>query len=198
MIHCFECGSDVADGMAFCTNCGRPLDEAETVVRGAESNGPTFPSVIHPSYFQIIIEWLWKTAGATLLACLGLILIGLALAYVFDGQSVERNANESTATPTSVKEIVYIRETPTPKPTTQPSPASESLAMNRSATNAIQQMNVNRPSELPQLQIYKGHRMYDKNGRKLRAICKNGKPSYWQYDRLLVCGANGGIVELLW
>jgi hypothetical protein len=37
--------------------------------------------------------------------------------------------------------------------------------------------------------------LVDRNGKPLRAICNNGEPSYWEYDRALTCLQKGGVRE---
>jgi hypothetical protein len=36
---CFSCGENLADDLAYCTNCGRPL-EAETVITAVRRPNP--------------------------------------------------------------------------------------------------------------------------------------------------------------
>ncbi|MBX3299770.1 MAG: hypothetical protein KF736_09945 [Acidobacteria bacterium] len=34
---------------------------------------------------------------------------------------------------------------------------------------------------------------FNTKGNRLRAVCKNGEPSYWQYDAWATCGLKGGV-----
>jgi len=51
---------------------------------------------------------------------------------------------------------------------------------------------VNRPSAVVRFPLIDG------NGKQLRAICKDGSPSYWQGDRAFTCLMKGGVIRWFW
>lgn len=138
-------------------------------------------------------------------AVIGLVAIGVVLVLIgrMTATSPTANTNATSTvtphpprpTPTTVAAVTV----PTPEPTKQradrprpkPSPTPDYYERYMANQNRLLSQADPRPR-------YKGHLLVNENGDRLRAICKNGKPSYWQLDRALTCMANGGVQERLW
>lgn len=203
MIHCFKCGSDIPDNMIYCLHCGERLDaEPETVVK--ENPIPTEPP---KSIIYVVFDWVAKAVAASaifllVMAAGCLVLAGLII-YGSWGSTNQTSGNTAQSVPLP-EPIPPTPKSPSPTPRkTKPTPAP---VVNRDAemerivesqrrqreydaeTRRIQQMG-NRPANIPPPVI----REYDQKGQQLRAICKNGEPSYWQYDKFATCGMNGGV-----
>lgn len=200
MTRCNKCNSYVADHMAFCTNCGEPL-EFETVIR---------PPVTTASY-----EYTEIPKDHTVLKITGIIggllIFGsvLYLAGRFTATTAVQPAMNANAANQVVASITTPPPTPrtpeptptvakTPKPRRTPveidPPAENYLPANanRANPNAPPQYNAmpNVPTVYVDGRIY---RKYDETGREIRAVCKSGTPSYWQMDRWATCLTQGGV-----
>lgn len=125
MLHCFQCGSDLPDNLAYCLNCGARLDDsdAKTVVDPpvVRPDGMK-PDQIEPKTGGGVAKFLiggLLGAGAVIVF---LVALGFVAYYVIDPNQTNTTANNkqdtvNTPTPTPT-------ETPTPTPR-KPTPTPE-------------------------------------------------------------------------
>ena len=215
---CVHCEALLEAGNVYCLNCGRPVAdsvEQETVIR-PRSEATTFQDGT-VSKWAIIAGWFGKTlllAIGSAIVLIGMILGALAL-MPKDGTgstptaSTDRVASDnalSIPTPTTEPPRSPVRlSSPSPRATIE-TPDNTSTRSTRTPirnsedavanANANANAKVSRPA--PKIPLVRGWPMFDSSGRRIRAICNNGRPSYWQYDRVAVCGANGGVAEVFW
>ena len=208
-MHCFECAAAMPDNMIYCLNCGAKLDgEAETAVRETIPAPrivimPPIPSrtEIATSYVKESRPLRYIVGGVVLVA----VIAGLAfLAYLFYFQVPDatfglgpNNNSVASAAPTPTPEIIIITATPkltrTSKPRLAPTPISIDEVQGEIMDDEMRQRNANanRTVVLPPPAITE----FNRQGERLRAICKNGEPSYWQFDKFLTCKMNGGVAR---
>ncbi|MBK6590642.1 MAG: hypothetical protein IPG22_20385 [Acidobacteria bacterium] len=117
MTRCNICSSYVADEMAFCTNCGEPL-EFETVIRPAAT----------AASFELSEPPKSKKVGVIAAGIAGLCVFGGVLYFVGKGTA------EPKIIAVPVNQIVYV--TPTPPPRT-PEPTPEVVRTPKPKTTPI-------------------------------------------------------------
>jgi hypothetical protein len=124
MLHCFQCGADLPDNLAFCLHCGAKLDdEAPTVVRPG-------PDDIHDAE-TIAANVPPRSSGAakfivgSLLGAIAVILLLVIGAFVLfsmrNGEHptnvpVNINNNNAVGSPTPARSPTPKKPTPTPSP----------------------------------------------------------------------------------
>lgn len=212
---CKNCNALLGVGNVYCLNCGTPVvasaadDGPETVVRTREP----LANALNTISTRAIVAGI-----AVALLIVGGVVGGLYMLAKYDDERTKRIRDledrerqnryqtEAAANTAKVQSPIATPMPGTTKPTATPRiPTSDEIkdrlesegrrpansmanamanvanvaanAMRRAANNPIQNL------------------MYDRSGRMLRAICKNGQPSYWQYDKWATCGANGGVLQ---
>lgn len=191
MIHCFKCGADLPDNMLYCLNCGAELNtETPTVIRsgnGKNAVGRSTPANIGRS---AVVSSYGKIAVAVgVLAIMGLIFYSMQGTYTPYSQPTT-NANTqplAMPSPTANQPAVYVASPPE-----QTKAEPQQPTIDREADKTAE----NEPRKTPPLVLpASSFPPFDEKGTPLRAVCKNGNPSYWQYDKWATCGMNGGVHE---
>lgn len=127
MLHCFNCGSDLPDNLAFCLHCGARLDdETATVVHTArrtqaDDKPPVITTGSGTGLAKLVIGGLLG-AGAVIAI---FVVLGVVLYSMQGNTDQSSSANDKTPTPT-------LTPTPTPKPKTPTPTPDESQADNTS------------------------------------------------------------------
>ena len=220
-VTCKFCKALLGVGNVYCLNCGTPVIESltddgpETIVR---SDRPSTTSTgLNPS------PWATVARVVAVLLTLVAVLGGFYLWMKYDDERSkrmrdmedrERESNRIIANATNAnaernrRQVESItRQTPLPTATPvdvdQMRAEFEEYERRRRANAAANAANAaansvsnaaipaNKPTNIPPPKILE----FDKNGRRLRAICKNGEPSYWQFDKWATCGMNGGVAR---
>jgi hypothetical protein len=215
IINCNRCYAAIPDDMVFCLNCGNRLrdEEQETVIRDA----PKFAIVDDD-----IESSPWPSGRAMLLFAALLLISGIGFyvlvrgtgVFPFLGGTTATNSNVNIAqsfpssTPVSTPTAAPATPTPaptrkrTPKPTPTPIDIDEMRAEydGRESANANAMATASNYSRGNVANVpaniagsYYVPPPYDANGKPLRAICRDGGPSYWQYDRWATCLTRGGV-----
>lgn len=175
---CERCQSRLPDDVIYCLDCGSRLDETATVVRANVFEQRPAPTL--------------KIAA---------VVASFALAALFAYSLIPQTVTPvtlapPTPTPEIVERVVYVPVTPTPTP----KPRNAATPKPKPTPIDVDELRERlAPTPTPDVRPrYKGYLLYNEDGDRLRAICKNGRPSYWQLDRALTCMANGGVAERLW
>jgi hypothetical protein len=186
---CSQCAAQLSPDDVYCPKCAKPVAsfafdrdnvsqveplETPTVVRTRES-------VEKPDRSKVMLITAIAVATIGVIAIVGAILF----------------ANRSSNREVAVQNVnVYVTpmptETPIRTPTVDPfvaNVANQAAAnVERAIANAVQEAansvsnsSANRPPA------------FDKKGKPLRAICKDGTPSYYQGSRSLTCLTKGGV-----
>lgn len=92
---CPNCGNALRPGARFCARCGKPVVGFSSAP--APAHTPPMPAQNAPTASRPMITWVFVAIGAViaLVACIGLVVLGLALAKV--GPFAQRNAPSATA-----------------------------------------------------------------------------------------------------
>ena len=178
----------------------RPAAEQETVFRRkADVKRPLFESFSKPQpkkeTSRVVAKWIAGTLALAILAVMGIV----------DNERRQRAAANAANVQPQIDEMVVQRQderqrkqqstpeartpvvpppTPKQKPRYTPEPANRNL-------NRANLYNSGPAYNIPPPRIME----FDRYGRRLRAICKNGEPSYWQFDKWATCGMNGGVLR---
>lgn len=205
---CRQCNALLAAGNVYCLNCGTPV--ADSVLDTGEQETVVIrPRQDKPAWFALAV-----------VAVLGVLLLGGFLLWRADKGQLETGSRiptttpvagpseQATVTPKSTEPIAAAKRTPPPTAATPANRQGDRVQGEKSKrdrptvdgetpasaynTATVGNYATNRPP------LVRGWPAYDAKGRPIRAICNNGRPSYWQYDRFAVCGANGGVAELFW
>src|SRR5947208_1152904 len=117
MLHCFQCGADLTDNLAFCLHCGAPLED-------------DVPTVVHPTPEPVPpIEprssggsGIGKIVLGSLIGAIAVIVLLVVGAFVlFSMRSGERPTNvpvnnSDIGSPTPTRSPTPKKPTPTPSP----------------------------------------------------------------------------------
>jgi len=203
---CTNCRALLGVGNVFCVNCGTPVTasieiEHETVIRPAAS-----PSA--------------KPKASATSAAVGILILAVGgifmLFYGLDGKRPLDNSTNAAAANAAARTIIDAQPADTPsvvnrpmsKPEAQPAtpqritaPTATPRVYTPESANSNQVgSRSNRAANIPDRSLANlaGYAPYDRNGKRLRAICKDGSPSYWQYDSWAICLAKGGPRIVFW
>jgi hypothetical protein len=224
MIHCFNCGTDLPENVIYCLQCGRLVDDGEfdtrvrparekpkdTVVVVPMSSTRTASAPIPPpAPKRSKAPWIaLATIGA--LAVLGIVVVAaVVITYnVMKSSEPPIAAKRAITTPaaTSTPSTSPPTATPAPKrvptatPQQQKSRAEELLTGDGETANSAVRNAVNRAApyaNTANTAATGGFATYQ-NGKRIRAICRDGGPSYWQGDASFTCAVRGGVHQWFW
>lgn len=203
MIHCFKCGADMPDNMIYCLHCGVLLEtEPETIVR--EKVKEIKEDASDPTHSEIVMNWTAETIRKVAFAFIALVLVGLFatlfLSRLAGGENPSIMANNAPANkPVNIPPVnVMLRESPienSPQQKVKPSPTAINIdePQGKIIEPEMQQQQQRPPEAVlpPPTNYEPSPPEYNDEEKQLRAICKNGDWSYWQYDRFATCLGRG-------
>lgn len=190
---CHNCKALLAAGNVYCLNCGTPAaesveaeNEQETVIR------PQAAVRSRSSAWQIPM---FAAGAVAVVAVLGFFLYSQREQSANINTTTERTAPATT--PTYAPANAVARDDPAPVKTPKPRPVKTPTSIDDTQGKIMddemrsRNANGNMPVNLPPPVIEE----FNRKGEQLRAVCKNGEPSYWQYDKWATCGMNGGVAR---
>lgn len=225
-MYCSQCGNLIKELDRFCSVCSTTTDAfafTESGIRQVEplSSQKAIPIII-PSSPKAVLSGRSLLIAMSVLLNLGIlgvaaILLVANFASQRQSDSIVRSIGDAEAKPVRpngnsanmVKPAA--KETPARSEVGEPvQPQEQNIDLKNNAVNtmatAVNRDNPrfantgsNAAANTDQRPVTNtGFPMYDRNGKKLRAICKDGSPSYWQFDRWATCLTKGGVHLWYW
>lgn len=192
MIVCEKCSTELPPDAVACYRCGTMTDV-------------TF---VRPITHQLPATTNWQWIATIVVACSATLITVLIVAGMIVSDTMKKNDQQRTGftpTPGATQSPTRGMETSSSQPATPnqtrteitpvPSPTKTPIDVDKQREeydrrkSAEDKLTNDAPVNIPPPTI----REYDDKGRQLRAICNNGEPSYWQYDKFGTCGMNGGV-----